>query len=80
MATGCTDFSHTLGEVILPGFDDLGVLIAFAFELSFEQLQEVVNDLRGHGLNALAAFAGSPSLVFVELLFLLVEGLFNVPA
>jgi hypothetical protein len=79
VATGGAGFFRTLGEVFLPGFDDLGILdVFFAFELGFEEAQEVVDDAHGDGLDALAGFAGGPGFAFVEFLFLLVEGFFDV--
>lgn len=54
--------------------------LSFVFELGFEEAQEVVDDTHGNGLDAIAGFAGGPSFAFVELLFLRIEGIFNVPA
>jgi len=81
MAAGGAGFFCALGEVLLPRFDNFGVLDAlFAFELGFEETQEVVDDAHGDGLNALPLLASAPSFGFVEFLLLLVEGFFDVPA
>jgi len=81
VATGDAGFFCALGEVLLPRFDNFGVLDAlFAFELGFEETQEVMDDAHGDGLNALALLASAPSFGFVEFLLLLVEGFFDVPA
>ena len=81
VATGGPGFFRTRGEVFLPSFDDFGVFDAlFAFELGFEEPQELVDDAHGDGLDALAGLAGGPGFAFVELLFLRVEGFFDVPA
>ena len=78
MAVGGAGFFHTLGQIFMPGFDDFGVFNAlFAFELGFEEAQEVVDDAHGDRLDALAFFAGAPGFAFVEFLFLLVEGFFD---
>jgi hypothetical protein len=81
VAVGDAGFFHSLGEVFLPGIDDFGVFDALlAFELGFEEPQEVVDDAHGDGLDALAFLAGAPSFGFVEFLFLLIKGFFGAPA
>jgi len=47
-------FFCALGEVFLPRFDDFSVLdTLFAFDLGFEEPQQVMGDAHGDGLNAL---------------------------
>jgi len=51
-------FFCALGEVFLPRFDDFSVLdTLFAFDLGFEEPQQVMGDAHGDGLNALGLLA-----------------------
>ena len=81
VATSGSGFFGTLAQVFLPSFDNFGVFdVLFVFGLGFGEPQEVENDTHGDGLDALAGLAGGPGFAFVEFLFLLVEGFFEVPA
>ena len=81
VAASGSGFLGTLAQVFLRGFDDFGVFdVFFVLELGFGEPQEVENDTHGDGLDALAGLAGGPGFAFVEFLFLLVEGFFDVPA
>jgi hypothetical protein len=68
-------------ELLMIGLDDLGVLDALlGFEGGLEDLQQVVGEADGDGLDLLGRVALPPGLALVELLLLLVEGLLDVPA
>ena len=80
MTVGGAGFFHALGQIFLPSFDHFGVFDTFfAFELGFKEPQEVVDDAHGDRLDAFALLASAPGFAFVEFLFLLVEGFFDVP-
>jgi len=68
-------------QPLVPGFDDFGIHDALlAFDLRSKKPQQVVGDADGDGLDALADLIGGPCLGLVELAFLLVERLLDVPA
>ena len=59
-------------ELLMIGLDDLGVLDALLGpEGGLEDLQQVVGDADGDGLDFLGRLTGRPGLALVELLLLL---------